>query len=89
MVIKRQYFVIINSFIRHVLRFVFTFPHSYRASIYMQIHINGHVYLRKTTFCGVPPCVVERLGCAMGKKKKGCKTLVYRDIGCPIEPSVK
>jgi hypothetical protein len=35
---------IICSFIEHVQYFVFMCLHSYRASIYMYIHIYGHIY---------------------------------------------
>jgi hypothetical protein len=39
----RTHRFIIDSFIQHVLCFVFICLHSYRARIYMQIHIYGHV----------------------------------------------
>jgi hypothetical protein len=39
----------------------------------MQIHIYGHVQyrtiFREATFCGVPPCVFDKLGCAAGEKR--------------------
>jgi hypothetical protein len=43
---KRNICFTIASFILHVLRSVLICPHSFKASIYMQIHMYGHVQFR-------------------------------------------
>jgi hypothetical protein len=81
---------IIDSFIQHVLCFVFICLHSYRASIYMQIHIYGHVWVSivsyplfcEATVCDVPSCVFDKYGCAAGETMMRNTGLV-KEAGIP------
>jgi hypothetical protein len=71
--IIHTHWFIIDSFIQHVLCFVFMCLYSYRARIFC-----GYIFMvmysfvppyREAKFCGVPSCVFDKLGCSAGENK--------------------
>jgi hypothetical protein len=67
-----QWFII-DSFIQHVLSYVFICLHTYSARIYMWYIFMAMCRFvppfREAKFCGVPSCVFDNLGCAVDEKK--------------------